>query len=85
MDTLNSARYEVDSMSNRQPISWSSFKWFIIVGVGLLTLYLGIYFLIVFVPVVIYFLWDYHSRIQELEKRLADKQPSDGTVVTDKR
>jgi 4-amino-4-deoxy-L-arabinose transferase-like glycosyltransferase len=72
-------------MSNRQPISWSSFKWFIIVGVGLLTLYLGIYFLIVFVPVVIYFLWDYHSRIQELEKRLADKQPSDGTVVTDKR
>jgi 4-amino-4-deoxy-L-arabinose transferase-like glycosyltransferase len=72
-------------MSNRPPISWNSFKWFIIVGVGLLTLYLGIYFLIVFVPVVIYFLWDYHSRIQELEKRLANKKPSDGTVVTDKQ
>jgi 4-amino-4-deoxy-L-arabinose transferase-like glycosyltransferase len=72
-------------MSNRPRTSWNSFKWVILVGVGLLTLYLGLYFLIVFVPLVVYFLWDYNSRIQQLEKRLADKQPSEGTVVTDKQ
>lgn len=45
-------------------------KGILLVVVGLLGLFLGSVFLLVFAPLVVYYLWRYHDRIKELESRL---------------
>lgn len=68
-------------MSNKRRNPLGSYKVVMLVITAFLTLFLGLYFLIVFVPLVVYYLWDYHSKIQELERRLADMEPKPREII----
>jgi hypothetical protein len=59
-------------------------KGVILVVIGLFGLVFDPWFLLFFAPVVVYFLWNDHDRIKELERRLneAGKAPDESAQST---